>query len=134
MRKLIASACIFSLLVSAVVVAGCALEDRGPRTVKEVAAEFLDELASGDTSAAWDMLSAQSQKLLRSEPEFDALVSRTLPDGEALASAQVVKTSAKGDAASATYTTVVDGKKRTDDLKLIKEDGAWKISLGPDEK
>jgi hypothetical protein len=134
MRKLVVLACIFSLVVSAALVAGCAMEDDTPRTTREVVREFLDELASGDTGTAWDMLSARSQKLLHSEEEFESLVSKTLPDGDALESVEVVKSSTNGDVASVTVATVSDGKKQTDTVKLVKEDGVWKISLEPGGK
>jgi hypothetical protein len=129
MRKLVVIACIFSLLVSATALAGCALEDSSPETPKEVVKEFLHELASKDTNTAWDMLSEESQKALQSEPEFESLVLKTLSEADELDSAVIVKTGRKGNVATVTFTAVIGGKKETNTLKLVKEDGAWKISL-----
>jgi hypothetical protein len=134
MRKLVVIACIFSLLVSAAVLAGCVVEDNSTQTPGEVVTEFLHELASKDTNTAWDMLSRESQKALHSEPEFEALVLKTLSEADELDSAEIVKTSKKGNVATVTFTAVIGGKKETNTLKLVKEDGAWKISLLPSQK
>lgn len=129
MRGLVVLACIVALLASATLAVGCVLEDSSPQTPREVVVDYLDELATGDTNTAWDMLSSKSQELFDSEAEFESLVSRTLPNAEELESVQVVKTSIKGDVATVTFTTEADGKKNTDTVELVKEDGVWKVSL-----
>lgn len=125
MRKFVGLACILSILVSAIVLVGCGSGGSGAQTPEQVAKAFFEAMGKQDASTTWKMLSANTQKLAKTEAEWEGYLKK----GELPEKFTVGKVTVNGDKATAKVTGTVAGKTSTESIPLVKENGVWKVDM-----
>jgi len=124
MRKVIVLACILSLLVPVVVLAGCGGGSTS-QTPEQVAKAFFAAYAKKDATTSWNLLSANSLKQGKSKADWEKfLKDTTIPEN-----ITVDKVTVNGDKATAKVTGTFSGKASTVTVPLVKENGVWKVDM-----
>jgi hypothetical protein len=122
MRKYSVLACILLILMPVVLLVGCG-GGSSAQTPAQVAQAFWDAAIKKDASTTWDMMSAQSQKLLKTKSAWEAaLKTATMPTKITAGKATI-----NGDKATVKLTGTLDGKTQTTSVPLVKENGVWKM-------
>jgi hypothetical protein len=137
MRKLLVLACILSLLVSAVVLAGCgggsssSSISSSSQTPQQVTQAFYDALRKADANATWNMMSSDSQKLLMSKGGKSEWESEIKQQSTTLSNVKFTlgKATVNGNNATVVMTATVNGQTTTGPVPLIKENGVWKVDM-----
>ena len=127
MRKIIVLTCILSILVPAVLLAGCGGSGGSSSATPEGAAKaFWTAALKGDSDASWGMLSKSLQTLVKSKAEWAKIQNTSSPT----ATVEVGKATIKGSTATVKVTVKNAGTAiTTSDVSLEKEGGAWKIAM-----
>jgi hypothetical protein len=127
MRKVALFACLFSLLITAVLLAGCGSggDKSTTQTPQEVAKAFWTAALTGDADTSWEMLSKNMQNTLKDKAKWAKSVSN-VPN----VSIEVGKATVTGNTAKVTIKILSGGKEATTtDVSLVKENGVWKVKL-----
>jgi len=122
MRKVFVLACILSLLVPAVVLVGCGGGGSSSQTPQQVAQAFWAAAMKKDANGTWNMMSADSQKLLKSKSAWESDLKAETPSKYTVGQATI-----NGDKATVKVTFTSGGKSQTTPMSLIKENGVWKM-------
>jgi predicted small secreted protein len=134
MKRLLVLACLLSLLVPALLLAGCGSESGGEDTrsngsasPEDVAQAFWEASLSGDADTSWSLLSEQLQTGLETKEAWASSgVSDTLGGG----TVETEEATITGDEAEVTIRIMNDGEEITSsDVLLIKEGDEWKIKI-----
>jgi hypothetical protein len=124
MRKVLVLACILSLLVSAAVLVGCGGGGSSSQTPEQVMQAFFAAVKKSDANTTWNMLSADSQKQLKSKSQWEADIKQMASSG---VDYKVGKATIKGDKGTVEVTASAGGQTQTVSISVIKENGAWKV-------
>jgi Domain of unknown function (DUF4878) len=115
--------CLLALLTSAAALAGCG-SGSSAQTPEQVMKAFWAAAMKSDASSSWNLLSADSQKLLKSKSALEAALKQTTPS-----SYKVGKATINGNNATVKVTYTVGGETTTESMSLIKENGVWKVKI-----
>jgi len=130
MKKFAVLACILSLLIPAVVLAGCGgtSTPSSSETPGSVAKAFWSASLQGDAATSWSLLAQSIRSRVKDQAAWASSgVTNTLNGG----SIQVGKTIVKGNSATVTIKIMSSSGKEimSEDVSLVKENGAWKIEI-----
>jgi hypothetical protein len=130
MKKFAVLACILSLLIPAVVLAGCGgtSTPSSTETPGSVAKAFWSASLQGDAATSWSLLAQSIRSRVKDQAAWASSgVTNTLNGG----SIQVGKTIVKGNSATVTIKIMSSSGKEimSEDVSLVKENGAWKIEI-----
>ena len=130
MKKFAVLACILSLLIPAVVLAGCGgtSTPSSSETPGSVAKAFWSASLQGDAATSWSLLAQSIRSRVKDQAAWASSgVTNTLNGG----SIQVGKTIVKGNSATVTIKIMSSSEKEimSEDVSLVKENGAWKIEI-----
>ena len=123
-RRIIVSACILSVLVSAAMLAGCGSGGSTAQTPEQAVKTFFAAYQKLDANTTWNMLSANSMKSVQKKDWEEFLKKLTGPTKYTIG-----KVTVNGDKATAKVTGTISGKTSTADVPLIKENGVWKVDM-----
>ena len=127
MKKIVVTLLVLALSVSILALAGCGGGGNGGNddSPEQVVEEFMTATLAEDAEAVYDMLSVDSQAEVTDKEELVA------GSADAIDSYDVGEATVSGDEARVPTTIVLTGLESTleFDVVLLKEDGAWKISL-----
>jgi Domain of unknown function (DUF4878) len=121
MRKLVVLACIFALLASVAALAGCG-SGSSAQTPEQVMQAFWAAATNHDANTTWNMMSADSQKLLKSKSEWETQLKTGAPTKFTIGKATI-----NGDNATVKVTYTFNGQTTTQSMPLIKVNGVWKV-------
>lgn len=131
MKKLFTAALIALTAAVLIAVTGCG-GGGSSASPKEVAEQYMRASVNLDVDAAYDLLSeADRQNLTKEQMEEEAAMMESLDFDY-----QIGEETVSGDTATVEVTLVVTDKESgetqeiTEELNLVKENGAWKISFG----
>lgn len=126
MKKIIITLLVLALSISVLAFAGCGGSDSGDGDSPEkVVEQFMQGTLAEDADAIYGLLSEASKAEVTDKEELVA------GSADAIDSYTVGKATISGDEARVPSTIVLTGLDSTleFDVVLVKEDGAWKISL-----
>ena len=127
MKKIVVTLLVLALSISILALAGCGGGGNGGNddSPEQVVEEFMTATLAEDAEAVYDMLSVDSQAEVTDKEELVA------GSADAIDSYDVGEATVSGDEARVPTTIVLTGLESTleFDVVLLKEDGAWKISL-----
>jgi len=124
-RKVLVLVCVLALLASAAVLVGCGGGGSSAQTPAQVMQAFWTAAKTQDTNGSWNLLSANSQKLLKDKTAWAAAIKSA-----ASSTAKVGKVTINGDKAKVQVTvTGPSGKPVTTSMPLVKENGVWKVDI-----
>ena len=132
MKKFVVLACVLSILLPAVVLAGCGSGGDGQKSdsgsPESVAEAFWNAAMTGDADTSWELMSEELQAGLKSKEAWaeSGGVSNTLFDS----SIEADKAEITGDEAKVTIRIMNGDTEITNsEVWLVKENGAWKVKL-----
>jgi len=132
MRKILVLICILSLLVPAVVLAGCGSggdsQGSDSESPESVAEAFWTAAMTGDAATSWSLLSEELQTGLKNKEAWanSGGVTNSLGSN----SIEADKATITGDTAEVTVRIMNgDTEITTSDVSLVKEDGVWKVQM-----
>jgi hypothetical protein len=131
MRKIIVSACVLSILVATVALAGCGgsggnSTGNNSATPQGVAKAFWAAALKGDTATTWGMLSSELKANLKSAADWAKTQTSSSPG----AMVEAGKATVKGNTATVEVKIKSGGTEITSStVSLVKENGAWKVAL-----
>lgn len=131
MKKCLTMACILSVLVTAIMMAGCGSSGSSSKTPEEVAKTFFAAYGNRDADTVWSMLSANTRKEAGSEGQAE--LKKYLEEADSIAFT-VEKVTVDGDKATARVTATISGDSSTENIPLLKEDGVWKVDMASSDK
>lgn len=113
---------ILGMLAMALCLVGCS---KGP---DKVAMAFLEAVADGNLEKAAEYASKDTKPVLKVAAAVPGTGEQIKKECEG-AKFKAVDTKIDGDKATVKIETTKDGKTETEDIKLVKEDGEWKVSV-----
>ena len=129
MRKFLVMACVLSLVVAALALVGCGSGGgtSGASSPEKVTQAFWIASMTGNAATSWSLLSKELQSRLKTEGAWaKSGVTNSLGKG----TIEVGKAKINGDTATVTMKVMLNGAEITsEDVTLVKENGAWKIQL-----
>lgn len=126
MRKSVAVGCILSILVPAIVLAGCGGGGSGSETPEQAAKAFFAAYQNQDADTVWSMLASNTRKEAGSNGKAD--LEKLFKEYSDL-KFTVGEVTVDGDKATAEVTATVSGDSGTQTIPLVKEDGVWKVDM-----
>ncbi len=125
MKKWIVLVCILSVVLTGGIIAGCGGgggESSG-QSAEAAAKSFFSAYQNKDANTSWDLLSAESKKQVK-KSDWEKFLKQS-----GTMSFTVGKVTVTGDKATAKVTASVGGQSSTEDIPLLKENGAWKVNM-----
>ena len=125
MRKFTVLVCVLSILVLTLGLIGCGSGGSSAQTPQQVAKTFFEALGNKNATTTWNMLSASTRKLAKTETAW----TEYLKTGSLPTKFTVGKVTVNGDKATVKVTGTVEGKASTESIPLVKENGVWKVDM-----
>jgi hypothetical protein len=127
MKKAILLVCIVALIAPAAVLVGCGGgSSSSTKTPQQVMQEFWDAGQKQDATTSWNLMSTETQKVLKSKSVWDQAIKATKDTNGKITIGKLTTT---GDKAVLKVTVTSDGKSSTTDMPFVKENGAWKLDM-----
>ena len=128
MKKALLLMCVLALLAPAAVLLGCGSggNGSGSKTPQQVMQAFWDAGQKQDATTSWNLLSAETQKVLKSKSVWDEAIKATKDTSGKLT---IGKATINGDKATLKVTVTSGGKSTPSDMPFVKENGEWKIDM-----
>jgi hypothetical protein len=127
MKRIAVFACFLLLLALALPLIGCGgSEEAKSGTPEAVAQAFWAAAMKHDVEATWDMFSSSLQSSLQSKAKWD----ETLKTNDPKATVKAGKATVTGETAEVPVTiSYGTGEKSTQNVRLVKEGGVWKVDM-----